>query len=67
MRSVWRVVPTPDSRLYRLHMDSAGMEVDLRTVQKTGIVDQVRNEGLTWKIEAGIEKGEWIRETSSLR
>lgn len=62
LRSVWRVVLTLNSRLY----SGMKLEVDLRRVQKVVIVGQIRNEGLTWKIEVGIKKGEWIRKTSSL-
>ena len=53
---------TLNSRLY----SGMKLDVDLRRVQKVVIVGQIRNEGLTWKIEVGIKKGEWIRNTSSL-
>lgn len=54
---------TLNSRLY----SGTKLGDRFRRVQKTVTVDQIRNEVLTWKMKVGIEKGKWIRETSSLR
>lgn len=43
---------TVDSRLH----SRTKLEVDLRKIQKVVIIDQIRNEGLIWKIGVGIEK-----------
>lgn len=45
-----------DFRLY----SGTKLEVDLGSVQKAVIVDQIRNEGLTWKVRVRMQKGDWI-------